>query len=73
MECRDSGLGDWEGNIYWIFHTEKLCGAAIKKKGYLHRVMTLPEFVQSTKTRSGSMKIRRDSYLEQLKIRKEAS
>ena len=33
--------------------------------------MTLPKFVQCTKTRSDTMEIKRDSYLEQLKIRKD--
>ena len=31
----------------------------------------LPKFVQCTKTRSDTVEIKRDSYLEQLKIRKE--
>ena len=33
--------------------------------------MALPKFVQCTKTRSDTMEIKRDSYLEQLKIRKD--
>ena len=33
--------------------------------------MALPKFVQRTKTRSKAVEIKRDSYLEQLKIRKD--